>query len=45
MAFRHERLNVYQRMLSFNVKVAIRTGAWGSKDAPLTSYPALREAL
>ena len=33
MAFNHENLNVYQRMLLFNVKVGIWTGAWDSKHA------------
>jgi len=33
MAFNHENLNVYQRMLPFNVKVGIWTGEWDSKHA------------
>ena len=33
MAFNHENLNVYQRMLPLNVKVGIWTGAWDSKHA------------
>ena len=33
MAFNHENLNVYQRILPFNVKVAIWIDAWDSKHA------------
>lgn len=33
MAFNHENLNVYQRLLPFNVKVGIWTGEWDSKHA------------
>jgi len=33
MAFNHENLNVYQRLLPFNVKVVIWTGGWDSKHA------------
>jgi len=33
MVFNHENLNVYQRMLPFNVKVGIWTGEWDSKHA------------
>jgi four helix bundle protein len=33
MAFNHEGLNVYQRTLSFNVKVGIWTGEWDSRHA------------
>jgi four helix bundle protein len=33
MAFNHEKLNVYQRMLPFNVKVATWTGEWDRKHA------------
>ena len=33
MSFNHENLNVYQRMLTFNVKVGIWTGEWDGKHA------------
>lgn len=33
MAFNHENLNVYQRMLPFNVKVVSWTSEWDSKHA------------
>jgi hypothetical protein len=33
MAFNHENLNVYRRMLSFNAEVAVWTGGWDSKHA------------
>ena len=33
MTFNHENLNVYQRLLPFNVKVVIWTGGWDSKHA------------
>jgi four helix bundle protein len=33
MAFNHENLNVYQRLLPFNAKVGIWTGEWDSKHA------------
>ncbi len=33
MAFNHENLNVYQRLLPFNAKVGIWTGEWNSKHA------------
>lgn len=33
MAFNHENLNVYQRMLSFNMKIGIWTGEWDRKHA------------
>ena len=33
MAFNHETLNLYQRMLPFNVKVGMLTGEWDSKHA------------
>jgi four helix bundle protein len=33
MAFNHENLNLYQRMLPFNVKAGIWTGEWDSKHA------------
>lgn len=33
MAFNHENLNVYQRMLPFNVKVGVWTSEWDSKHA------------
>ena len=33
MAFNHENLKVYQRTLSFNVKVGVWTAQWDSKHA------------
>jgi hypothetical protein len=33
MAFNHENLNVYQRLLPFNVKVTVWIGEWDSKHA------------
>ena len=33
MAFNHENLNVYQRLLPFNVKVGLWTGEWDNKHA------------
>ena len=33
MVFNHEKLNVYQRMLSFNAQVVIWTGEWDRKHA------------
>jgi four helix bundle protein len=33
MAFNHENLDLYQRMLPFNVKVGMWTGEWDSKHA------------
>jgi four helix bundle protein len=33
MIFNHEKLNVYQRILSFNANVAVWSGTWDSKHA------------
>jgi four helix bundle protein len=39
MAFNHENLKVYQRTLSFNVKVEAWTGQWDSKHAICDQLP------